>query len=261
MEYFEYRIYQVGGEADFSFYGESAPRTVIDQDSFIGVNRDSFKEHIRSMYGKEIKFARSKKMEDGQLYCIVVTNGPAEELGYLNETVEFTCDHCGKTFKKVKRYAQYDKLIDYYHFMLKDKTRYTYCSRSCREKHYEELRLEEMEMNDGIDIHEYINRSSYGDGYIYKITKRSTGEFYIGQTNSLPIFRWAQHLKTDRFPIDAIEDYVFEILETVKNKELLTDIEMKYIREYTQMYPLLILNKSGVSEQDRTQVNLFEKHE
>ncbi len=247
MIYFEYRIYEVGGEVSETIFGLSKPRTLIEQESIVVLDKESFKEHIRETYGKNTKFARSKKMEDGQLYCVVVTKGPAEQFGYLNEMLQFKCAYCGKEFKKTKRYTQYDKLINHSHYMLTNKTRYDYCCHYCQTKHYEQLRFEEKEKNDGVDINDWINREDYKYGFIYKITKRSTKEFYIGQTNSLPIFRWAQHLRTERFPIENVDDYIFEILETVKNKELINDIEMKYIKEYAEIYPLLILNKVGVT--------------
>lgn len=68
-------------------------------------------------------------------------------------------------------------------------------------------------------------------GYIYKISKKSTGEFYIGQTMYAPVFRWGQHLKTERFPIKNITDYKFEVIEIVPKTENILEREKYYIQK------------------------------
>jgi hypothetical protein len=85
------------------------------------------------------------------------------------------------------------------------------------------------------------NQISKG-GYIYKISKKSTEEFYVGQTIYVPIFRWGQHLLTERFNIQNIDDYVFEILEVVKNKKLLNERETYWINKCRDENPELSLN-------------------
>ena len=71
-------------------------------------------------------------------------------------------------------------------------------------------------------------------GYIYKITKRSTGEFYIGETTYVPIFRWGQHLLTERFNIDNIKDYIFEVIDIVYEGTIrATDLNENIIDEVT----------------------------
>lgn len=79
-------------------------------------------------------------------------------------------------------------------------------------------------------------------GYIYKISKKSTGEFYIGQTVYAPIFRWGQHLKTDRFPINNIIDYQFEVLEIVPKDVNILEREKYYIQKYYKENPEKSLN-------------------
>lgn len=69
-------------------------------------------------------------------------------------------------------------------------------------------------------------------GYIYKISKKSTGEFYIGQTMYAPVFRWGQHLKTERFPIENITDYKFEVIEIVPKTENILEREKYYIQKF-----------------------------
>ena len=45
----------------------------------------------------------------------------------------------------------------------------------------------DFDPNEWISISQFTNNDIAG--YIYKITKKSTGEFYIGQTIHIPIFR------------------------------------------------------------------------
>ena len=94
----------------------------------------------------------------------------------------------------------------------------------------------------------YLDRehlySTWDKGYIYIITKKSTGEFYVGQTNIVPIFRWGQHLKTARFPIENLVDYKFEVLEEVSDKHLLLNREAYWINKMHDQNPELCLNKN-----------------
>ena len=80
------------------------------------------------------------------------------------------------------------------------------------------------------------------EGYIYKISKKSTGEFYIGQTKYLPIFRWGQHLKTDRFYMTGILDYQFEVIEIVPITANILEREKYYIQKYYNENPEKSLN-------------------
>lgn len=79
-------------------------------------------------------------------------------------------------------------------------------------------------------------------GYIYKISKKSTGEFYIGQTMYAPVFRWGQHLKTDRFPIENITDYKFEVIEIVPKTKNILEREKYYIQKFYKENPEKSLN-------------------
>lgn len=79
-------------------------------------------------------------------------------------------------------------------------------------------------------------------GYIYKISKKSTDEFYIGQTMYAPVFRWGQHLKTERFPIKNITDYKFEVIEIVPKTENILEREKYYIQKFYKENPEKSLN-------------------
>lgn len=96
-------------------------------------------------------------------------------------------------------------------------------------------------------------------GYIYKITKKSTGEFYVGQTQYAPVFRWGQHLKTKRFPIANILDYKFEVLEIVPKGENILEREKHYIQLLYRENPKKSLNiacVAGAYDNDPNQMEL-----
>ena len=259
MIFYEYKIYEVGGKVDYTIYGESKPRTLVDFGHTMVDNHDMFREHIKLTYGDSIKFARNKKMVDGDLYCTVINKRSNERNNDLLTLYRVECDYCGTSIM----YHEYEKYrvgkLNFKHWKLKDNQNYNYCNSDCCNKHFELLNNKNIEKNDGVDVTKWIDRdNSKYDGYIYMITKKSSGEFYIGQTNSLPIFRWAQHLDTKRFPLDEIEDYKFEILEVVKDKSQLNKIELNYIKDYAMKYPRLILNKNGITKEMKENYNLFE---
>ena len=257
MNYYEYRIYEVGGEREESVWGLSQPRTLITQNTLVVDDYQMFKETIIELYGK-IGFRRTKKMVDGDLYCVIVTKSRDKTDFERSQVHEITCDCCGKKFLYSHKYRP-NGLISIKHREISNYTHYSYCSSKCKETHHKKLYEEFIKTHDGLNPNEFIDRNAYYDGCIYIITKKSTGEFYIGQTNSIPVFRWAQHLKTDRFPIANLVDYKFEVLEVVKDLTMIFEIESRYIKEYAEKYPTLTLNKSGVTKKMKEQTNLFEE--
>lgn len=244
MNYYEYRIYEVGGEREESIWGLSQPRTLITQNVLVVDNHDMFKETIADLYGI-IKFRRTKNMVDGDLYCVVVTKSVNEKDFDRSQVHETSCEECKEVFIYQHRYKP-KNIINVKHRDIDSMRTYDYCSEECKEIHYDKLYKEYIIKHDGLDPKQFIDRNHYYDGCIYIITKKSTGEFYIGQTNSIPVFRWAQHLKTDRFPIENLVDYKFEVLEVIDDLKIIFEVESKYIKEYSIKYPTLILNKTGV---------------
>lgn len=93
-------------------------------------------------------------------------------------------------------------------------------------------------------------------GYIYKITKKSTGEFYVGQTIYVPVFRWGQHLKTERFDIKNILDYQFEVIEIVPKGENILEREKYWIQKMYLENPALSLNISCTANLNPNQLRL-----
>lgn len=94
---------------------------------------------------------------------------------------------------------------------------------------------------DNKKVTEFMNTIS---GFVYIITKKSTGELYIGETHCKPTKRWDDHLGSKNFPIDyiEIEDYKFEILEVVSKSDNIRNREKYYIKEYRRRYPGKVLN-------------------
>ena len=105
---------------------------------------------------------------------------------------------------------------------------------------------------------EFITPDSFSQndicGYIYKISKKSTNEFYVGKTIYVPVFRWGQHLKTERFPLNKIDDYNFEILEIVKTGDDLSKREDFWIHECFKLDPDKSLNIQNL-QKDRKRIN------
>ena len=132
-----------------------------------------------------------------------------------------------------------------------------FCCNSCKEKTYESIKEEFNAYNEENDLlpEFYVDRntfsSHYDYGYIYKITKRSTGEFYVGQTKYNPIFRWGQHLTTERFNVTNIQDYIFEVLEVCKSdKDSLLAKEAYWINHEREKCPEKCLNNQIPNEDD-----------
>lgn len=237
-----YRIYEVADEktaqenmrkdSDFGLYSSTSKARNIEllMDCLVCDSREQFKEIIKSQYGN-IAFRNSKKLKAGDLYCIIIGEHCYNTQRYFNK-VTFTCDCCGA---KVETY--YGKPIG-----IKDFAKKRFCSQRCAEiyKDNERKRIASDE-----DTEFFVTRDMFTEdiaGYIYKITKKSTGEFYIGQTMYVPVFRWGQHLKTGRFPISNITDYKFEVIEIVPKSENILEREKYYIQKFYKDNPKLSLN-------------------
>ena len=119
-----------------------------------------------------------------------------------------------------------------------------FCSSRCMSEKLEELKQKIKPNDENLDF--WVDRNMFYNseivGYIYKITKKSTNEFYIGQTKYVPIFRWGQHLKTERFDLSNILDYNFETIYVVKKGMNILEVEENYIKEYKEKYKGLCLN-------------------
>lgn len=57
-----------------------------------------------------------------------------------------------------------------------------------------------------------------------------------------PVFRWGQHLKTERFPIENIIDYQFEVIEIVPPGCNILEREKYWIQKFYKDNPEKSLN-------------------
>ena len=251
-----YRIYEVADEetakrnseinCDFGLYSSTSQNvnTELLMDCCICDDREHFKSIIRGMYGENIPFRQSKKLQPGEVYCIIIGEHCYNTERYFNK-IEFECDYC---HSHVQTYLNrpiciQDYDIDYKLYGKQEYKKKRFCSNQCKSSFIDEERYKLKP--DDID-HFFVTREQFVDdhivGYIYKITKKSTNQFYVGQTKYIPIFRWGEHLHTERFPVDNICDYKFEVIEIVYKGNDLLDREKYWIQSFYKQNPELSLN-------------------
>ena len=250
-----YRIYQVADEEtakanlekdlDFGIFSSTskAQNTELLMDCIVCDDRDHFKNIIRDQYGENIAFRYSKKLQAGDLYCIIIGEHCYNTERYFNK-ITFTCDCCGATvetyYGRPIYFADYEVRHNFYG--IQEYAEKRFCSNKCKQV-YENRERSKLRPADDQEF--YISRDMFTEkvsGYIYKITKKSTGEFYVGQTMYAPVFRWGQHLKTDRFPIERIIDYQFEVIEIVPQSENILEREKYHIQRCYKENPEKSLN-------------------
>lgn len=250
-----YRIYEVADEEtasrnldkdlDFGLYSSTSKAQNIEllMDCVICDSREHFKEIIKSEYGENIAFRYSKKLKPGNLYCIIIGEHCYNTERYFNK-VTFTCDCCGATvetyYGKAIYFSDYEIRNNFYN--IQEYADKRFCCYKCKQV-YEERVKRELRPDDEQEF--FIKKDMFTEdiaGYVYKITKKSTNEFYIGRTVYAPVFRWGQHLKTERFPIKQIKDYKFEVLEIVPKSENILDREKYWIQTLYKENPDKSLN-------------------
>lgn len=250
-----YRIYEVADEEtrsknresaiEFGLFSSTSKRDNIEilMDVMICDSREQFKGIIREMYGEDTPFRYSSKLAPGQLYCIIIGEHCYNSEKYFNK-ISFTCDHCGANVTTyLDRYPRFDNYeIRHSLFNIQEYANKKFCSSRCKEQFKQKV-IRELKPGDSDEF--FVSRDMFTQsvsGYIYKITKKSTGEFYIGQTQYAPMFRWAEHMKTERFPIQNIEDYIFEVIEIVGLGENILEREKLWIQAYYKEDPERSLN-------------------
>lgn len=253
-----YRIYEVADEEtaiqnlakdDMFGIGSSISKsrnTEIWMDCMVCDSRDQFKDSIRSTWGKDISFRYSSKLQPGDYYCIIIGEHCYNTERHFNK-VTFRCDCCDATIEtyygKAICFSDYE--INSTFYGIEDYANKRFCSQRCKQvfENSERKKLRPAE-----DQEFYIQKDMFTEnvaGYIYRITKKSTGQFYVGQTRYAPVFRWGQHLKTERFPIKEIEDYTFEVLEIVPKSENILEREKYWIQTLYASSPQNSLNIAG----------------
>lgn len=253
-----YRVYEIVEYVETSWDGEkreNKDKIILDQTICCCNSREHFKDIMREMYApKKVHFANSKNLKHNDIYINIISENCNNTEQYFVVS-DYQCSCCGKEFKSNNRLLL--KFRDNWRLNSACKEKYleniseiesmVFCSNFCRGKKTNELVAEYVEyakkndlMQDNFISRETFNK--YSSGYIYIITKKSTNEFYVGQTNSAPIFRWGQHLLTDRFKLENIVDYKFEVLEVVKSLDELNQREAYWINKKRNENPELCLN-------------------
>lgn len=95
---------------------------------------------------------------------------------------------------------------------------------------------------------------------IYVNNADNEDDIYVGQTNAVPMFRWVQHLTTERFTIDNIADYIYEILEVVNDNDNLNDRETYWINKKRDENPTKSLNivVPKIKDEKNNNISLFD---
>lgn len=251
-----YRIYEVLSDEDREstakqnanlnlYYSESRNNRELSMDCMICESREHFKSIIKDMYGTDLRFQYRSNMKPGQLYCIIIGEHCYTPEKYFSRT-EFDCDYC-KTH--VVSYGGYhsrisDSEIKYQLFNIQEYKEKKFCCNVCKS---EFVKKEHERVSSDDDAEFFVTRDMFTSqiaGYIYLITKKATGEFYVGQTAYAPMFRWAEHMKTERFSLSNITDYKFEVLEIVPKDEKILEREKFWIQKKYLEHPELSLNIS-----------------
>lgn len=250
-----YRIYEVADEpvteSEQPFGMDSLSKKYsheIAMDCMICENRQNFKDTIKDFYGKDIKFAYSRKYPPGTMYCIIIGEHCYNTDRYFSR-VEYSCANCGCKVTTYVGKGYHLKEWEVRNELCNQQDKYlnlSFCSSECKRNFIDKERRKCIE--NGLIDESFITKDTFKNsdiaGYIYKISKKSTGEFYVGQTIYAPVFRWGQHLKTERFDISGILDYQFEVIEIVDKSQNILEREKYWIQKMYKENPSKSLNIS-----------------
>lgn len=261
-----YRVYEIIEVDKSNCFMDS--KKILCQEVCICENRNHFKEIMKDLYGENISFRNTTKLNVGDLFITIISENCYDTKKYI-DIYKHKCKECGKEFLangKDYIYTPQEYLIEresptYFNSIKDELCGCEFCSKGCRDKfveRYVKKAIEFRENNDDVeDV--WIDKNKFEEkgcnGYIYMISKKSTKEFYVGQTKYNPIFRWGQHLLTNRFNYDNIQDYVFEILEKVSKNDNILEREAYWINKKRNENPQLSLNIIIPKEK---QPNLFD---
>lgn len=122
-----------------------------------------------------------------------------------------TCKFCNNTFKVIDLYNDHNETYK----------GHDYCSRKCKDEHYNIISFERNNINDNNNVVEY-NNAYYNHPVIYKITNNKTNMCYVGKTTQVFTLRWYQHFyqtTNTKFHLAIKEsnllDWNFQIIENV----------------------------------------------
>ena len=222
----------------------------LEMDVIVCENKERFKEIIQERYENRLTFARPRKIGGGEVYCIIIGEHAWQETkqrAFWRR--EFTCEECRR---KIFGFVRYDSKIsdNTIKWDLGDEQamykELDFCGEWCKRRFIDKER-EKYKTEDNLDINKWVTPDTFKHsgvvGWVYRIMDMRTDEMYIGQTYNCPVFRWGQHLDTNRFPLKDIEHYRFEILESVETGNKLLDREAHWINHFNDIAPHKMLNK------------------
>lgn len=154
------------------------------------------------------------------------------------ELDDFDCKLCGEKVEKysgIKDSAKQQGFCSFEHYQ-----RYKQVKKDIIQQELIAYLDEDYTVNGWIS-----NVTSSTKGYIYLITNKVTGKVYVGQTTQIPLFRWWQHLQSNKakFERTDLDDLRFEVIEVVNAsnyeelKKKLFEREDYYIGYYNSLTP------------------------
>ena len=221
---------------DYDTFGS---QNIIREPLIYAQDKAAVKKYLSEKYPQffpEAKVFEKETKDKAQFFYVVIYPLYEYEIEQV-KAGEWVCDGCGQ--KHENQYISKPRI--YNCFSSKHKF--------CRSDDDNEVCLELFKKNhlnvsgtDLIDDARYVRADS--PIYIYKITEKSTGKCYIGQTRNDPIFRWWDHLKRSTSPFGVYlretkrSNWTFEILEelpwNLSNKAILK-CESEYILKFNSI--------------------------
>ena len=199
-------------------------------------NKAQAKEIIEKEYHKKFSLRVLRKDLDNNEFLLKIEDMTDND--YLKSLFEEReCIECKMKFRRIDLYNNANEVYK------GDK----FCSDSCKQIYYERERAENFEQNQG--FYDSIP-------VIYRITNKNNNKIYIGQTTQSFTLRWWQHIKWGKSDCkfhkamrkSKITDWIFEVIEVVKDKSKLDERESYYIKHYNSIkkgYNTLNVNKEN----------------
>lgn len=241
--------YQIKGKKYLGqFYGSGFSENWVFPPIFSGkviaADKKEAKVLIEEEYGKQFPLRVLKKDLDSNEFLLKIEDMTGKN--YLAQLFEERpCKECKSTFRRIDLYND-------------PNTRYKgteYCCDACKERAYERQRFE---------LSESMFSEAGNVPCIYKITNRTTGQCYIGQTIQSFTLRWWQHIKWGKTDCkfhkamqeSKITDWIFEVIEIIESKDKLNDREGYWIKFYNSVNGGY--NTVRMSTEDTEQMKLTE---
>ena len=230
MAYFKAFIRVVKSLKNEYGYESFGQTNIIEERLIEAENKDEVKKHLIDKYPQFFptnKVYEKETKDTAQFFYVIIYPLWEHELNIIKEG-EWSCCVCGQKYKNKYEFKPYvndrvwgDKL---------------FCNKDVCEKKYIS---DDSKLTDMPDDLFYVKKDS--PNYIYKITEKSTGKFYIGKTRNAPFFRWWNHLTKSSSPFGAylskttLKEWTFEVIDILPGNvsdSIVFALESKYITEF-----------------------------